>query len=200
MAILQLPGVQRTNGAVYNWDMTEIELKTFGERVTWLLRRRRQANQDIASQKELAAKIGMKPQQLNAYMNGRRAPNVRHLRAIAAALETSVSFLALTSNNSEPDSSEVLPDEADVDLAWASTTNTIANELDRWPEHARQMMLAAVKAVSPFVKQAAQEKSPDAGISDAEAQEKLNSLLSGSGTNNENGEQPQPRRKRRVAR
>lgn len=115
MAILQLPGVQRANGAVYNWDMTEIELKTFGERVTWLLRRRRQANQDIASQKELAAKIGMKPQQLNAYMNGRRAPNVRHLRAIAAALETSVSFLALTSNNSEPDSSEVLPDEADAD-------------------------------------------------------------------------------------
>ena len=111
MAILQLPGVQRANGAVYNWDMTEIELKTFGERVTWLLRRRRQANQDIASQKELAAKIGMKPQQLNAYMNGRRAPNVRHLRAIAAALETSVSFLALTSNNSEPDSSEVLPDD-----------------------------------------------------------------------------------------
>jgi hypothetical protein len=44
-------------------------------------------------------------------MNGRRAPNVRHLRAIAAALETSVSFLALTSNNSEPDSSELLPDD-----------------------------------------------------------------------------------------
>jgi transcriptional regulator with XRE-family HTH domain len=120
--------------------MTEIELKTFGERVTWLLRRRRQANQDIASQKELAAKIGMKPQQLNAYMSGRRAPNVRHLRAIAAALETSVSFLALTSNNSEPDSSEVLPDEADADLAWASTTNTIANELDRWPACAAPTM------------------------------------------------------------
>lgn len=49
MDILQLPGVQRANGAVYNWDMTEVELKTFGERVTWLLRRRRMANQDIAS-------------------------------------------------------------------------------------------------------------------------------------------------------
>lgn len=115
MDILQLPGVQHANGAVYNQGMTEIELKTFGERVTWLLRRRRMANQEISSQKELAARIGMKPQQLNAYMSGRRAPNVRHLRAIAAALETSVSFLALTSNNSEPDSSEVLPDDPDAD-------------------------------------------------------------------------------------
>ena len=121
MDILQLPGVQRANGAVYNWDMTEVELKTFGERVTWLLRRRRMANQDIASQKELAAKIGMKPQQLNAYMNGRRTPNVRHLRAMAAALETSVSFLALATTDSAPDAAAdasiepvaYLSDEAD---------------------------------------------------------------------------------------
>jgi len=70
MVILQTPDVQRRNSEVYYEDMTE--LTTFGERVSWLLRRRRLADQPIASQKELAAHIGMKPQQLNAYMNGRR--------------------------------------------------------------------------------------------------------------------------------
>lgn len=101
MVILQTPDVQRRNSEVYYEDMTE--LTTFGERVSWLLRRRRLADQPIASQKELAAHIGMKPQQLNAYMNGRRTPNVRHLRAIAAALETSVSYLALTTDEWGPD-------------------------------------------------------------------------------------------------
>ena len=76
MVILQTPAVQWREGAVYHGDMAELELKTFGERVAWLLKRRRLADQPISSQKELAAKIGMKPQQLNAYMNGRRRPNV----------------------------------------------------------------------------------------------------------------------------
>lgn len=84
MVALQTQGVHWRGREVYSSDM--VELKTFGERVAWLLKRRRLADQPIASQKELAVRIGMKPQQLNAYMQGRRNPNVRlaeHDAAIA---------------------------------------------------------------------------------------------------------------------
>lgn len=110
MVALQTQGVHWRGREVYSSDM--VELKTFGERVAWLLKRRRLADQPIASQKELAVRIGMKPQQLNAYMQGRRNPNVRHLKAIAGALETSVSFLALTSDSPEPDNAAEIDDEA----------------------------------------------------------------------------------------
>lgn len=70
MVALQTQGVHWRGREVYSSDM--VELKTFGERVAWLLKRRRLADQPIASQKELAVRIGMKPQQLNAYMQGRR--------------------------------------------------------------------------------------------------------------------------------
>jgi len=115
MVRLPIQGVHWRNGEVYHGDMAEIELKTFGERVSWLLRRRRLAEQPIASQKELAAHIDMKPQQLNAYMSGRRTPNVRHLRAIASVLETSVSYLALATDNPSPDAAadEAIDEEAD---------------------------------------------------------------------------------------
>ena len=45
MVILQTPAVQWREGAVYHGDMAELELKTFGERVAWLLKRRRLADQ-----------------------------------------------------------------------------------------------------------------------------------------------------------
>jgi hypothetical protein len=73
----------RRNGGIYNWSMAEP--KTFGERVAWLLRRRRTDGLDVSSQKELAAAMKISPQYLNALMNGRRAPNVQHLRAAALA-------------------------------------------------------------------------------------------------------------------
>lgn len=117
MDILQTQCIHRQTGAFYHGDMTE--LKTFGERVAWLLKRRRMAEQSIASQKELAVCIGMAPQQLNAYMTGRRRPNVAHLRAIAAALETSVSFLALTSTSPEPDDAANLADDERVNYLSA---------------------------------------------------------------------------------
>ena len=64
MAISTTLCVRRRSQAGYDEDMAELELNTFGERVAWLLKRRRIAEQPIASQKELAAEIGMKPQQL----------------------------------------------------------------------------------------------------------------------------------------
>lgn len=76
-------GVNWRNGEIYNWSMADP--KTFGERIAWLLRRRRTDGLPVSSQKELAAAMKISPQYLNALMNGRRAPNVQHLRAAANA-------------------------------------------------------------------------------------------------------------------
>jgi transcriptional regulator with XRE-family HTH domain len=108
--------VKWRGGEIYTEGMPE--LKTFGERVAFLLKRRRMADQDMSSQKELAAAMGVSPQFLNALLNGRRRPNVEHLISAAAALETSVSFLALTSNDPSPeavasDPNSYMSDEAD---------------------------------------------------------------------------------------
>ena len=53
-------GIKRCNGVIYNWSM--VEPKTFGERVAWLLRRRRTDGQPVSSQKELAAAMKISPQ------------------------------------------------------------------------------------------------------------------------------------------
>ena len=68
-----------------------IELRTFGERVAWLLRR---PEMDM-SQKELAAGMGISEQFLSALIKGKSRPNVQHLRTMARLLHTSVDFLAL---------------------------------------------------------------------------------------------------------
>ena len=147
MVILQTPAVQWREGAVYHGDMAELELKTFGERVAWLLKRRRLADQPISSQKELAAKIGMKPQQLNAYMNGRRRPNVQHLRLIAAALETSVSFLALTTKESEPDESP-LPTDAEQVAYLSDEADEAAQLVDGMSEELRGIAIDLLRVLS----------------------------------------------------
>jgi transcriptional regulator with XRE-family HTH domain len=140
--------VHRGAVGVYHGDMAEVELNTFGDRVTWLLRRRRLAEQPIASQKELAARIGMKAQQLNAFMNGRRRPNVQHLRAIAAALETSVSFLALTSNDPSPDAS---PDAEQVGYISAQADEA-AQLIDAMTtDTQRDLALQLVRQVAAYV-------------------------------------------------
>lgn len=147
MVELLLPGVQHRGRTVYYGDMAEIELKTFGARVAWLLQRRRLAGQEISSQKELAVKIGMKPQQLNAYTTGRRSPNVRHLRAIAAALETSVSFLALTKNTPEPDDSEPAVDDGEG-AGLSMEASEAADLVDGMSEDLREIALDLLRVLA----------------------------------------------------
>lgn len=84
--------------SVYN--QTVIELRTFGERVEWLLRRPEHGNG--MSQKELAAAMGLSAQFLGALINGKRRPNVRHVTQIAKILKTSVSFLMLENDIPAP--------------------------------------------------------------------------------------------------
>jgi transcriptional regulator with XRE-family HTH domain len=87
-------------GVVDNRSMA-ITLRTFGARVKWLLDE--PAHGDGMTQKELAAALGLSEQFTGALIKGRRNPNVRHLQAIARALNTSVSFLALTTDDPSSD-------------------------------------------------------------------------------------------------
>lgn len=103
MELLFEQGINGRNGEIYNWGMATTDLKTFGERVAQLLRQRKASDSPIASQKELAAAMRIKPQYLSALMSGKRTPNVQHLRAAATALETSVSYLALATDDPSPD-------------------------------------------------------------------------------------------------
>lgn len=119
-----------------------------------------------------------------------KMPTLEVAIGLAEVLRVNLNWLAGLSDNKEPE-------DADADLAWSPTTNAIANTVDRWPETARQMLLAAVRAINPLV-DVSQEKGPDA--IDAGAQEKLNRLLNGSGPNNDSGEQPQARPKRKARR
>ncbi len=84
--------------SVYTLGM--IELRTFGERVEWLLKRPEHGNG--MSQKELAAAMGLSAQFLGALLNGKRRPNVRHVTQIAKILHTSVSFLMLENDIPAP--------------------------------------------------------------------------------------------------
>lgn len=103
MEIESLQGVKWRGAEAYNRSMG-ITLRTFGERITWLLNRPEHGNG--MSQKELAAAMEISEQFLSALIKGRRRPNVRHLAAAAKALNTSVSFLALTTDDPSPDASE----------------------------------------------------------------------------------------------
>lgn len=147
MAISTTLCVHRGSRAGYDEDMAELELNTFGERVAWLLKRRRIAEQPIASQKELAAEIGMKPQQLNAFMSGRRRPNVQHLRAIAMALETSVSFLALTSNDPSPDGAGASSDMEQVNCIHQEADEA-AQLIDGMSDELREIALDLVRVLA----------------------------------------------------
>jgi transcriptional regulator with XRE-family HTH domain len=103
MGIECTQGVKWRGAVVYDRVMA-ITLQTFGERVTWLLNRPEHG--DGKSQKELAAAMGISEQFLSALIKARRKPNVRHLQAAAKALNTSVSFLALTTDDPSPDVAE----------------------------------------------------------------------------------------------
>lgn len=79
----------------YDYTMN-IALDTFEDRIVWLLKQRGM------SQKELAAQLDVSVQFLNSLVIGRRRPNVKRLTQIAQALDTSVDFLALTSDDPAP--------------------------------------------------------------------------------------------------
>jgi transcriptional regulator with XRE-family HTH domain len=106
MRIESVQGVKWRGAVVYDRAMA-ITLRTFGERVTWLLVRPEHG--DGKSQKELAAAMDISEQFLSALIKGRRRPNVRHLQAAAKALNTSVSFLALTTDDPSPEIAEAGP-------------------------------------------------------------------------------------------
>ncbi len=133
------------NGEIYNWSMA-VEPKTFGERVAWLLRRRRTDGLPVSSQKELAAAMKISPQYLNALMNGRRAPNVQHLRAAATALGTSVSYLALATEDWSPDAA------ADADMEQAGYLSPEADEaaqlIDGMSEELRDIALDLIRVLA----------------------------------------------------
>lgn len=139
------PGVKWRNGEIYNWSMA-VEPKTFGERVAWLLRRRRTDGQPVSSQKELAAAMKISPQYLNALMNGRREPNVQHLRAAAAALGTSVSYLALATEDWTPDAA------ADAELEQIDYIHPEADEaaqlIDSMSDELRQIALDLIRVLA----------------------------------------------------
>lgn len=106
MRIESVRGVHWRGGAEYDRSMG-ITLKTFGGRVRWLMDQPEHGNG--MSQKELAAAIGLSEQFTGALILGRRNPNVRHLQAFGKALKTSVSFLALTTDDPSPDAPESAP-------------------------------------------------------------------------------------------
>jgi transcriptional regulator with XRE-family HTH domain len=93
---------------VYNRAMG-ITLRTFRERIMWLLDRPEHGNG--ISQKELAAAMGISSQYLSTLIRKEspRRPNVRHLNAAAQALNTSVSFLALATDDPSPDREDAGP-------------------------------------------------------------------------------------------
>ena len=119
-----------------------------------------------------------------------KMPSLEVAAALAKVLRVNLNWLAGLSEHKEPE-------DADADLAWSPTTNTLANIIDGWPETARQIMLVVARAMSPLI-EGSQEERPDA--IDAGAQEKLYGLLNGSGPNNDSGEQPQARTKRKARR
>lgn len=120
--------------AAYDEDMSVSELKTFEERAAWLLRL------TGLTQKQLAQQMGVSDQFLSSLMLGKRKPNVKHLRVLAPLLNTSVSFLALeTDNPAAPDE-----DEPDSGHGISEEAQRIANLVDLLPAWRRRYVRVIV--------------------------------------------------------
>jgi transcriptional regulator with XRE-family HTH domain len=131
-------------GAVVDNRSMAITLRTFGARVKWLLDE--PAHGDGMTQKELASALGLSEQFTGALIKGRRNPNVRHLQAIARALNTSVSFLALDSDNPAPDTEEAGP------VYFSAQADEAAQLIDAMPtDTQRDFALAMVRQVALYV-------------------------------------------------
>lgn len=105
MYLCREQGITTDSAEGYNRAMG-ITLRTFRERILWLLDRPEHGNG--ISQKELAAAMEISSQYLSTLMRKEspRRPNMRHLVAAAKCLNTSVSFLALTTEDPSPDAAE----------------------------------------------------------------------------------------------
>jgi transcriptional regulator with XRE-family HTH domain len=143
MRIESTQDVHWRGGAVYDRSMA-ITLRTFGARVKWLLDE--PAHGDGMTQKELASALGLSEQFTGALIKGRRNPNVRHLQAIARALNTSVSFLALTTDNPAPDIEEAAP------VYFSPQADEAAQLIDAMPtDTQRDLALQLVRQVAAYV-------------------------------------------------
>ena len=136
---------------VYDRTMA-ITLKTFNERVTWLLNRPEHG--DGMSQKQLAAAMEISEQYLTALMKGRRKPNVWHLSAAAKALKTSVSFLALTTEDPAPDIAEAAPNY------FSPQADEAAQLIDSMSDELREIALDLVRVLAMHDA----DDDPDSGI------------------------------------
>lgn len=120
-----------------------------------------------------------------------KMPSMEVGRALAQALKVNFAWLALLSEEKE------LPDAAG-DVAWSKTTNALMSVVDKWPEAARQALLSAALAVTPYVRiEDEGEVLPD--TTGAGEQDRLDWLLSNNGSA-QNGDQPQAQPKRKVRR
>jgi len=119
----------------YNGDMTTLEtLDTSGKRIAGLL-----LAADM-TQTELAERMGVTVQALNAIVKGRRVINVKRARQIAAVLNTSMDYLTLASDDPSP---RTIPaDEPDY---WHAETDEVARLVDAMPEDMRLFVLDFVR-------------------------------------------------------
>lgn len=120
-----------------------------------------------------------------------KMPSMEVGRALAQACRVNFAWLALLSEEKE------LPDAAG-DVAWSKTTNALMAVVDKWPEAARQALLSAALAVTPYVRiEGEGEALPD--TTGAGEQDRLDWLLSNNGSAQQ-GDQPQAQSKRKVRR
>lgn len=120
-----------------------------------------------------------------------KMPSMEVGRALAQACRVNFAWLALLTEEKD------LPDAAG-DVAWSETTNALMAVVDKWPEVARQALLAAARAVAPYVRiEDKNEALPD--TTGAGEQDRLDYLLSSNGSAQQ-GDQPQAQSKRKVRR
>lgn len=139
MAIESVQGVHWRGGAEYDQSMT-ITLRTFKARIKWLLEQPEHGNG--MSQKELAAAIGLSEQFTGSLILGRRNPNVRHLQAMSKALRTSVSFLAMTTEDPSPDTAEPGP------VYFSPEADEAAQLVDGMSEDLREIALDVLRVLA----------------------------------------------------
>ena len=122
MAVFISPAIECGVNGAYDLTMT-IKLSSFGERVSWLLRR----PEIDMSQKQLAATLGVSEQFMSALIKGKSRPNVAHVRRIASVLHTSVDFLTLNSDDPAPSA------EPEPPIYFSAEADEAARLIDAMP-------------------------------------------------------------------
>ena len=122
-----------------------------------------------------------------------KMPSLEVAAALAQTLKVNLNWLAGLSTNKEPE-------DADADLAWSPTTSALSNIVDDWPETARQMLLAAVRAMNSYIVEDTQVSPADTGAAGVSEQERLNRLLNSNGAAYQGDNQPKTEAKRKSRR